>query len=438
MLNSIVQGGQNLMTIEELMNKIDGIDIDSRDDCRYTEQELYEIGSNFIQLTNSEKRAFGGWDKLVEILQPLDRNGEPMKKGDTFRQWIKSRRYKNEEMIHNDHMLSGQNINDISFAEFEEKTEKLKQDLYKQEVKTRDERNSYRRTLRDEARIEKMKSLISDSIAGLKNLEDITYEGNPDESVEAVMLLSDMHVGMQINNFANFYNVTVARKRMMAYVDETIRICQESGVQRLNVCNLGDMIHGLIHITARLEEEEEFVEQIMIAAEIIAEALNKLQEAAPEVIYRSVTDNHGRVIANYKEHIEKENITRLIDFYVKPRLKDTNVIFAEDNLDWDISMFDLLNGKTMICSHGHRDNINTILQGYAGAVRKYVDYVCVGHYHASKMKSFQGAKVFVNGSLCGVDSYAQSRRLFDDPEQTLLVFRGDTLSQHLINLANVK
>lgn len=202
------------------------------------------------------------------------------------------------------------------------------------------------------------------------------------------MLISDLHIGMEINNFANIYNVDIARQRMQKYVEETIRLCKERGVQRLNVVNLNDMIAGIIHVTIRLEEQVDVIDQIMIASEILANSLNKLQEAAPEVIYRSVTDNHSRAVASLKEHIEKENLARLIDFYLKARLKDTSIIFAEDNLDWDISSIDLLNGKKMICAHGHRDNINTIIQGYIGALRGFVDYVCVGHYHESKMKTF--------------------------------------------------
>ena len=112
-------------------------------------------------------------------------------------------------------------------------------------------------------------------------------------------------------------------------------------------------------------------------------------------------------------------------------------MFAKDNLDWDISKINLLNGKTMICAHGHRDNINTIIQGYMGALRQYVDYVCVGHYHETKMKSFQGAKVFVNGCLCGSDSFAQSKRLFGDPEQSLLIFKGRTLIHNIIQLGDI-
>lgn len=420
------------MTKQEFLDYVAGF---NKEPGNYTEDEIYAICTRFSEEVPLGERS---WDELQGILGTIGRNGLP-RRGEGLRTYFKAKRYEKGEVVHNERLLSGQTVDGLTFPEFEEKATDIKRDLYIQEIKTRDERNSYRRTLRDEARIDKIKTLIADSIKHLCNLQPIEYDTGCDcDDVEAVMLLSDMHLGMQIDNFANRYNSEIARKRLMAYVDETIRICQESGVSKLNVCNLGDMIHGIIHITARLEEEEDVIEQIMLAAEILAEALNRLQEAAPIIIYRSVTDNHSRAIANFKEHVEKENLARLIDFYLEARLKDTNIVFGKDNLDWDISKFELLNGKIMVCSHGHRDSINTILQGYMGATREYIDYVCVGHYHESKMKSFQGAKVFVNGSLCGTDSYAQSRRLFGDPEQTLLVFRGNTLSQHLVNLKDVK
>lgn len=172
----------------------------------------------------------------------------------------------------------------------------------------------------------------------------------------------------------------------------------------------------------------------MKASEFLAEALNRLQEAAPEVIYRSCSDNHSRVTQNFKDNIEKENYFRLIDFYLKARLKDTGIVFAEDNLDVDLGFFELLNGKKVVFAHGHRDNVNTAIQNALGATRQYVDYVCVGHYHESKMKSFQGAKVFVNSSICGSDGYAQSKRLYGNAEQTLLVFEGGNLSVNYISL----
>ncbi len=427
------------MNVKEFWNLVDSIDVDSREDGKYTKDELYAIGCAFINLDNSEKRSIGGWNKLVEILHPTNSKDEYMKSGEEFRLWIKNQRNDKEELPKNIKLLSGRTIKDITFSEFEDKTEEIKRDLYKERVRVSDTYNSYRRVLREEARVDSMKDIISEAVSKLANLPNIEYTLDiGDCSSEAVMLISDMHVGMQIDNFANKYNAEIAKKRLMAYVDETIRLCNDNHVKRLNVVNLNDLIHGLIHITGRIEEQSDVIEQIMTASEYLSEALIKLQEAAPEIIYRSVTDNHSRAIPSFKENIEKENFSRLIDFYLESRLKGTNIVFANDNLDVDISKIELLNGKTMICSHGHRDNLNTIIQGYIGATKKFIDYVCVGHFHDSKMKSFQGAKVFVNGSLCGVDSYAASKRLFGDPEQTLLIFNGMTLSQHIVNLKDVK
>lgn len=423
------------MTVSEFWDKVDSIDIDSRDDGKYTEDEMYEIGCAFIEMNNSQKREIGGWDKLVEILKPLDKDGNVMTKGDTFRQWIKNSRYVKGDMIHNEHLISGKTIDDITFEEFEEKTEDIKAGLYKQQVKTRDVMNSYRRTLRDEARIEFLHDLIKESVSELKSLPEVVIpEVEEGADAEAVMLLSDLHIGMSIDNFYNKYNSDIARKRLEKYVSDVISICRSRGVVRLNVLNLGDMIDGNLRVTSRIEDSEDLISQIMKASEFLSEALNRLQDAAPEIIYRSCSDNHSRVTPNFRENIEKENYFRLVDFYLKARLKDTKIEFAEDNLDVDLGFFRLINGKKMVFAHGHRDNVNTAIQNALGATRQYVDYVCVGHYHESKMKSFQGAKVFVNSSICGSDGYAQSKRLYGNAEQTLLVFEGNNLSVNYINL----
>lgn len=399
----------------------------------FTDDEVYEIGCIHKTLPLGDRN----WNELAGRLGSIGKNGLP-RNGEAIRCYVKQRQNEDGTIVKNDRLLSNKTIDGITFDEFEEKTDAIKRELYLQQVKTRDTYNTYRRTLRDEARIDSIKSLISESIKSLKSLPACGYKGKAiNSSAEAVMLISDMHIGMEIDNYANKYNNDIARARLMAYVDETIRLCKQNHVKRLNVCNLSDAIHGIIHVTGRIEEQEDVIEQVMFASEILAEALNKLQEAAPEVYYRSVTDNHSRVMADFKQHIEKESFCRLIDWYLQSRLKDMNVVFAKDNLDFDISKFTLMNGKIMICSHGHRDNINMVVQNYIGATRHYIDYVCLGHFHESKMKSFQGAKVFVNGSLCGSDTYSVSRRLYGDPEQTLLIFDGMTLSQHIINLKDV-
>ena len=423
------------MTLKEFEDEIDAIDVDKREDGRYTKEEIYDLGCKFIDMTASEKRLFGGWDKLLSILQPLDKNGEVMTKGETFRCWIKSLRYAKGAVVKDERLISGKTINDISFEEFENQTEAIKQNLYKQQVKTRDSLNSYRRILREEARLEDFKEIMKECAKSQGDLSLIEYTGDGDKCAnEAVLLFSDLHIGVQINNFYNAYNVEIARKRVGALVDKTIKFCKLHNVKRLNILELGDDVMGCIHTTARLEQEIDVIEQIMQASEIISNAVNKLQEAAPEVVYRSCTDNHSRIMPNLAESIEAEQYSKLITFYVKAKLAGTKVLFPDDNIDQEIGLFELMNGDLVGFAHGHHDSPNQAFQIYSGMTQKFIKYICLGHYHQKKVKSFMGAKVLINGCIDGVDQYAFSKRLFGKPEQTLMIFDGTDMIDVNLNL----
>lgn len=389
----------------------------------FTDEELYSIGCKYKELPTSQKR----WDELVKTLG-VERTGEQ------FRQWIKSKQYVDGSIKTNVHLISGQTVDGLTFPEFEEKTEEIKRELYKQQVKTRDVWNGYRATLRNDARTENFIDGLYQAIEKIEPLEKIEHHFEEREDKEAVMLISDLHLGVKVDAFYNKYDLEIAKQRVQKYVDYTINYCRLNRVRRLNVLNLGDLISGHIHVTGRIEQEINLIEQITNACEIMANTLNQLQEAAPEVLYRSVTDNHSRAIPSYKDNIEAENFNKIIDFYLEARLKDSDIEFTHDNLDDEVGMFELLSGKKILFVHGHHDAYNQISQNWFGATKQYIDYIVLGHYHNSKVKTFQGTKVIVNGSIVGTESYAYSKRLFGDPEQSLLLFDGDTLSINYVNL----
>ena len=174
----------------------------------------------------------------------------------------------------------------------------------------------------------------------------------------------------------------------------------------------------------------------MLASEILADALNSLQAAAPIVKYYTVTDNHTRVVSSFHESIESENLGKLITFYLKERLRDTKIQFMDNNLDQEIGIIEFNNGKVGVFSHGHHDNMDTMFQNMSAYVGRIVDYAFIGHYHCEKMKSFQGFKVFVNGSIVGMDQYAFSKRLFGKPSQTLLIFDQNSILNISIGLSD--
>jgi len=308
-------------------------------------------------------------------------------------------------------------------------------DQYKIITQNRDIMNSYRKMIRETSRIEALRDYIKECVNELPKLPNFPYSIKVRTTgTEAVALLSDLHMGVNCDNFYNKYNLEVAIERLNRWTDNVLHYCDIMNVKKLHILNLGDMIHGLIHTSARVEQQFDVVSQIINAAELIAKALNKLSQAPIEILYRSCTDNHSRAVADLHSHIEQENFHRLIDWYLEERLAGTSIKFVNDNLDKSMGLFELENGKLLGFAHGHHDSINVSFQNFVGATKKFVDYICLGHYHCEKVKSFQGSTIIVNGSIVGTEQYANSKRLYSDPSQLLLIFDGNNRLNISINL----
>ena len=296
-------------------------------------------------------------------------------------------------------------------------------DLFKQRQLLKDERTTLNAMLRKEARFEVLKEVINESISKLPKLK--TFDNNFTTSVkkysEGILMLSDWHIGQDCDNFYNKYNNKIAEERISKIVDKAISYCQTLGITRLHVLNLGDLIEGKINNTGRIVANERALQQLMYATEMMANVLNKLQFYIPEVTYRSVTDNHGNIDSNYKDRLPEENLNILTTWYLKARLKNTSIIFKDDNLDIGLGRFELDNGMKVAFFHGHEDPKDKTLQNLVGATHEWIDVVCAGHLHNPAEHVYQDMRLFINGSLCGTGQYALSHRMFTKPSQKLII-----------------
>lgn len=394
---------------------------------QYTMDELLEIGIMHKQLPRKAKN----WKELAK---KVGYPGQP----NSYRIYV-LRKQQSLEFLENNLPSSIEDLNTSNNNTVPTNSDNSEYEtLYKRRIEINDIYNAYRSNLRNESRLNVFKELLVKNIQELKSLPVVKYNGNFNNDAEAILMLSDLHIGVDCNNFYNVYNKDVAKKRLAKLSQDVIIYCKKFNIKQLNVLGLGDFIHGLIHINARINAQMNVAEQVIIASEYIADFLNSLQAAAPIITYRSCTDNHSRMSANKAEAIEGESLNKLIDYYLNTRLSlsKSSIQFIKDNLDESLGSFSLMNGKNVVYAHGHLDNINRTFENFVGATRKFIDYMILGHYHCEKAKSFQGARVFVNGSICGTEEYALSKRLFNDPSQTLLLFNNDNLLNISINLKN--
>jgi len=308
-----------------------------------------------------------------------------------------------------------------------EQIDKREDELYKTKIKTADKLREYRKTLRDEARIENIMDMIYEIAFNLPEFKYQPKEKQLDGELSAILECSDWHYGKISDNYWNKFNTLIAKDRVDKLIFDTIRYCETMNVGTLYIANLGDLMEGAIHVTCRVMSEEDSIEQIMHVSELFAYFINELHNFGLNIKYVSVSDNHSRLNKNFKEHIEKENFGKIIDWYLKARLTNLDDFeFIENIIDESIAYFEL-NGKNIFAVHGHLENPNTVIQDLTLSTGIIADIVLMGHYHKKAEKSFHFSKVFVNGSLCGVDEYAKSKRLFGKASQTLIVFDDENI-----------
>lgn len=383
-----------MITRDELINYI--ITKYNKNPGDYTEEEILDIGVQLKQLPQRERN----WEWLHDYL------GITLFSANALRQRV----YKYIE----DSTCIKEDAESVQYR-----------DQYYSKYKEREWVNAYRRLIREDIRIDNLKDEIKHAVSKVNDLPSITshpINSNNTNTKEAILLLSDLHIGVDCSNYYNNYNLDIAEKRMNKLLDQVLYYCKLNSIQRLNILNLGDLIHGIIHTNARIEQQMDVVTQVMYAAEIISQLLNALTELGIEITYRSVYDNHSRIIPDKNQHIEKEQFSRIIDWYIEERLKDKPIKIINDNIDGGIGKFKIFN-KVIMFAHGHQDGRNQSFQNFIGLTREWVDYICLAHYHNPAEKDFQGCKIFINGSIVGTEQYAFGKRLFTKPSQKLIILQ---------------
>lgn len=296
-------------------------------------------------------------------------------------------------------------------------------DLRKQKMQMQDQKRELNKLLREWARAEHIQEEMKKSIEKLPKIareKDINLAPLSEYEKEAVLMLSDWHVGMVTANCTNTFNTKILEDRVCKLQTRVLEICNKEHVRRVHIFCLGDLVHGLIHVTARIQSEEDVVRQSMLAAELLANLLNTVSEHVPVDLYWA-RGNHDRISPNKKESIAKESFADLILWYLKARLSDIDEItFHENETDDEIIVTDIM-GHTIFAAHGHKDRPTKTVENLSLLLKEFPDFVLLGHFHSAAEREVQGAEILVNGSLCGTDDYAMSLRKTSKPSQKMMI-----------------
>lgn len=304
-------------------------------------------------------------------------------------------------------------------------------ELRKERQRFFDQRREYNKLLSSDGRKEYMYDRLVSAAEDLYDTVGIVYretncenDGELTEN-EAVLVFSDWHYGMITDNVFNKYDTEICVQRITKVVRNAVKKIQLHKCRKLHIVVLGDLIHGGIHASVRVASEELVCDQLMQASEVLAQSIDYLSKFVDETIVYITYGNHARTIQNKSDSVHRDNMERIVPWWLEQRLSRNETVSIAPDTQCEF-LFANVAGHDLCASHGDIDSIKSstrmLTTLFGKQYGKDIEYVLLGDKHHRESFEELGVTSMMCGALCGVDDYANDRRLYSTPSQLLLIF----------------
>ena len=295
------------------------------------------------------------------------------------------------------------------------------QELKKERQKLSDERTELNKRIREEARKESFEEMIKRVVSentpsievniGKNNISTDDYSNN-----DILAHFTDLHTGIEIDNFFNEFNEEELIKRVNDYTDKIIEIGKFHNSENCYIV-VSELLSGIIHNNLRIQNNMDLMEQFKSICNLLAYRFIELSKNFKEVYVYTVMGNHSRISPKKEDSLQGENMDILFPFYMKARLQNYKNIHIEENkICNDIAIFSI-RGNNVFAAHGDKDTPQNVVQHFSSMFHIFPDICLLGHKHYNAITTVDNCKVIQSGSFCGTDEYALSLRLHGKAEQ---------------------
>ena len=372
--------------------------------------EQFEKLKNLV-ISKLDKDSDLSWEDICDILD-LDLNPHELRK----------RSYGIKAY---DDYLKSKSISQVSSSDIQNDIDEKLIELKKERVKLNDLRTQVNKSLREQARYEDLLELLKVEIRNLSTEKPLANRINPilDSVIhrnECILVLSDLHYGIEIDNSWNKFNSDIAKDRMNHMVNNTIKYGRLHGCNMCHVLITGDLVNNNIHLTSRLSNRENIAMQTVGVSELISEAVYKLSKEFKYVTLSICDGNHDRIYPNKSDNDYNDSFIHIIREFIKLRCININNLIIQDNKHGSELIELNVCGKKIIGLHGDKIPAKSAIPRLTTMFGK-VDYVIRGHVHNSSQDSFGDSKLITVSSFSGMDEYAKHLGLSSRPSQKILI-----------------
>lgn len=362
------------------------------------------------------------WDEIADIMnKELDMDGVTFTASAFRKPYQQAKRFYDAGVFNN--LNEDEYISELRFQ---------KQELEKEKVRMRDERNELKRMLREEARKESYRDQIKRTISecDVKPLEYDKYKKfdcDAKSSNDLVITFFDVHAGLHVDNYFNTFNEDVLKQRINKYLDKVLEVQSRHGSKNACVI-LSELLSGVIHPTIRIENNQNLIEQFLTVTNYISEFLAELSYHFKSVGVFCCPGNHSRITPNKDESLRGENMDLLAIPYLQAKMQNfVNVYFYENEIDQMIAMFKV-RGQMVFAVHGDKTKLDNVVEKLTMYVGIKPDIIYTGHMHTNAMVTSYNVKVIQAGTFAGSgDEYTMDKMLRGKPEQVISVINDEGL-----------
>ena len=302
-----------------------------------------------------------------------------------------------------------------------EEIELEKIELQKQQIRMRDKKRELNAIIRRQARLENLEDYFKEVTENFEGVSLPKTKSNVDDKKEAAIVISDWHIGMKFDGRFNTFNHEVAEQRIAKVKDKTLDTVRKENIDTLHIANLGDMISGGIHVSTRVQAEEDVIQQVIRASEYLKQFVKTFLDEGIQVKYYNIIGNHGRYQSNKSEVAGiEENFEKLILTILDTAFSNYDNYNSTGCRDGIIETE--ISGQKIILAHGDYDKSTNAALRLPQLFSYVPNYIITGHIHHSTSKDFGVTEHIVNPSLIGSDDYATGGRFGGKPGQKLILF----------------
>ena len=185
----------------------------------------------------------------------------------------------------------------------------------------------------------------------------------------------------------------------------------------------GDAISGIIHTSLRLQNNEDVIEQLKIAIDLIGEFVIELMPYFEDINIYGVAGNHSRISPAKEDNLKGENLEEMILYCLKLKFAGVEQVHIDDNsrIDNTLCCLKTRGNKLFYIVHGDKDCVSNVVQNLTLMTGVKPDGVIMGHRHHNALDTVHNTKIIQCGSVVGTDDYCIDKRISGKPEQVCII-----------------